>query len=38
MLRVCVSTEALPVGYLAVTGSIYVVGFLLVECGHRLGA
>lgn len=30
--------EKLPFGYLAVTGGIYVVGFLLIALGHRLGA
>lgn len=30
--------EALPVSYLAVTGGIYAVGFVLVALGHRLGA
>ncbi|TCC59525.1 hypothetical protein E0H73_23105 [Kribbella pittospori] len=30
--------ETLPLGYLAVTGGIYVVGFLLVACGHHIGS
>jgi hypothetical protein len=27
-----------PLDYLAVTGAIYLVGFLLITVGHRLGA
>jgi hypothetical protein len=30
--------EELPLSYLAVTGGIYAVGFLIVALGHRLGA
>ena len=30
--------DELPFAYLAVTGSIYVIGCLLVALGHRLGA
>ncbi|TCO49142.1 hypothetical protein EV646_103120 [Kribbella antiqua] len=30
--------DKLPLDYLAVTGAIYVVGFLLVTLGHRLGS
>ncbi|WP_350280589.1 hypothetical protein [Kribbella sp. HUAS MG21] len=30
--------DAMPFGYLAVTGGIYVVGFLLVALGHRVGS
>ncbi|WP_328988520.1 hypothetical protein OG394_20080 [Kribbella sp. NBC_01245] len=30
--------EKLPLDYLAVTGAIYAVGFLLITLGHRLGA
>ena len=30
--------EKLPLDYLAVTVSIYIVGFLLITLGHRLGS
>lgn len=30
--------DKLPLDYLAVTGGIYLVGFLLIALGHRLGA
>ncbi|WP_328525766.1 hypothetical protein [Kribbella sp. NBC_00359] len=30
--------KKLPLDYLAVTGSIYIVGFLLITLGHRLGS
>jgi hypothetical protein len=30
--------ETLPLSYLAVTGGIYVIGFLLVAAGHRVGS
>ncbi|WP_329482492.1 hypothetical protein OG555_09780 [Kribbella sp. NBC_01484] len=29
--------DKLPLSYLAVTGAIYLVGFLLITLGHRLG-